>query len=137
VDSNRPYDVGYGRPPQSGQFTKGRSGNPKGRPKGSKNLATIVLRESLQKVRVNGPGGPRLITKLEATVMQIGNRAAQGDLRSAKELLALVQRSELELNANPTSPTYQELDRRVLENIRRRFSGFDTATKQPPSGSGA
>ena len=53
------YEVGYGKPPRSGQFTKGKSGNPKGRPKGSKNLASIVLRESRQPVRVNGPGGTR------------------------------------------------------------------------------
>jgi hypothetical protein len=27
------YEVGYGKPPQSTQFKKGKSGNPKGRPK--------------------------------------------------------------------------------------------------------
>jgi hypothetical protein len=60
------YAVGYGKPPKSGQFAKGNSGNPNGRPKGSKNLASIVLRESRQPVRMNGPRGTRTVTKLEA-----------------------------------------------------------------------
>lgn len=29
----RSYDIGYGKPPPSGRFVKGRSGNPRGRPK--------------------------------------------------------------------------------------------------------
>jgi hypothetical protein len=29
------YEVGYGKPPRSRRFSKGRSGNPKGRPRGS------------------------------------------------------------------------------------------------------
>jgi len=88
------YEVGYGRPPKSGQFVKGASGNPKGRPKNSKNLATTVLRESRQLVRINGPHGTRAVTKLQAAVMQISNKSAQGDLRASREFFTLLQRSE-------------------------------------------
>ncbi len=36
------YEVGYCRPPLATRFRPGQSGNPRGRPKGSRNLRAVV-----------------------------------------------------------------------------------------------
>jgi hypothetical protein len=120
--NDEPYEVGYCKPPASGRFAKGQSGNPKGRPKGSKNLATIVLRESRQPVRVNGPHGSRSVTKLEATVMQLGNKAAQGDLRAQREFISLIRLSEDATNPGVLPLTSDEVDQQVMQNLVRRMA---------------
>jgi hypothetical protein len=83
----RPSEIGYRQPPKHTQFRKGMSGNPKGRPKGSRNLASIFRKISEEKVQVNGPKGPRFITKLEAGITQLVNRAAKGDLKAVREMM--------------------------------------------------
>ena len=47
ADDERDYEVGYGKPPRHTRFELGRSGNPQGRPGGSKNLLTL-LNEALK-----------------------------------------------------------------------------------------
>lgn len=125
-DEDLPYEVGYRKPPQSGQFAKGKSGNPKGRPKGSKNLASVVLRESRQSVLVKGPRGSRKLTKLEASVMQLGNKSAQGDLRAQREFFALIQRSEESTNSDAAPLTFHEMDQQAMESILQRMQSFQS-----------
>ncbi len=127
-EDNLPYEVGYGRPPKASQFRRGASGNPKGRPKGAKNLSTIVMKESRQRVRVSGPGGSRTVTKLEASVMQLTNKAAQGELRAMREYLALVGRSEEELESASRPLAIHELDQRTMESFRRRMAAIKDQT---------
>ena len=42
VRRERAYKVGYRRPPRRAQFRPGQSGNPRGRPKGSRNFASVM-----------------------------------------------------------------------------------------------
>jgi hypothetical protein len=81
-------EVGYGKPPSHMQFVKGQSGNPNGRPKGSQNLSTILDRVGRERVRVTENGRMRYISKREATILQLVNKAVAGDLNAARVLLS-------------------------------------------------
>ena len=49
--SSAPYEVGYGKPPKHTRFQPGQSGNPRGRPKGTKNLKTDLEEELSERVQ--------------------------------------------------------------------------------------
>lgn len=76
------YDVGYGKPPKHTRFKKGRSGNPKGRPKGSRNFSTDLKATLGQGVRVNAGGQPRTISTQLALLMRLREKALNGDARA-------------------------------------------------------
>jgi len=46
------YEIDRGKPPRHAGFQKGQSGNPEGRPKGSKNLGTLLSQALDEKVMV-------------------------------------------------------------------------------------
>ena len=79
--------VGYGRPPLHTRFRKGRSGNPKGRPKGSRALASIWSSVWNEKLTVTENGQRRRITKQEAAIKQLANKAASGDKHAIEAMI--------------------------------------------------
>ena len=92
--SDGDYEVGYGRPPVSGQFKKGRSGNPKGRTKGSKNLQTLVSQALNETVMVTSEGRRKKMSKVEAAFIQQANKAAAGDPKALKLILDILAAEE-------------------------------------------
>jgi hypothetical protein len=88
-DDERPYEVGYGKPPVEHRFKPGKSGNPRGRDKGLKNLRTILEQEGAARVKVVEGGRSRSMSKLEATVKRLHARALNGDMRAIERVLDL------------------------------------------------
>ena len=88
----KPSDVGYRKPPAATRFKPGKSGNPKGRPKGSANLATDLSAELGEQITVREGGRPRRISKQRALVKSLMAKALQGDVRATTALLALYAR---------------------------------------------
>jgi hypothetical protein len=95
--------VGRGNPPKHAQFCKGTSGNPRGRPKGSKNLSTYVMEAARDKVLANVAGRSRKISKLQATTMQLATKAASGNHAAMGKFLDWVD--EIETRAANIKPT--------------------------------
>src|SRR5262249_40890577 len=57
--------VGYGKPPLQNRFQKGRSGNPRGKRKGTQSLLTVFKKVVSEKVKVQVAGEERRMTRAE------------------------------------------------------------------------
>ena len=85
------HETGYARPPKHGQFKKGQSGNPKGRPKGVKNLKTALEHELNTKVTLKEGGKIKTVSKTEALVKSTINKALGGDTKAAQLVITLIK----------------------------------------------
>ena len=116
------YAVGYRKPPVQTRFKKGRSGNPNGRPKGTLNLATVLLRTLREQVVINENGRRKVVTKLEAAVKQLVNKAASGDLKAFQQLAGLKQAAEEQaLESATPNEAMAEVDQKVMQRILKRY----------------
>jgi hypothetical protein len=86
------YAVGYRRPPKASQFIAGKSGNPRGRPKGSRPVGAVLQDIMQQKIAVTENGKTRRIPALEVMLRRLANDAMRSDPRAMKLLLSLVDR---------------------------------------------
>jgi Family of unknown function (DUF5681) len=123
-EDERDYEVGYGRPPRHTRFENGQSGNPRGRPRGTKNLKTLLCEALNEPVIVTENGGQRKVSKREAIITQLVNRSATADLRAIKILLDILR--DLESQSDPAAPetsSFTAADEKVIEQLRRRLYG--------------
>ena len=73
------YEVGYAKPPAENRFKPGQSGNPNGRPRGSRNrsrlptlneerMKEIIIEEAYRTINVNDASGTVSIPMAQAVV---------------------------------------------------------------------
>ena len=123
--------VGYKRPPLDHQFKSGRSGNPRGRPRGSLNVATVLARTLREKLTVTENGRRKTITKLDAAVKQLANKAATGDARAIHLLLGLSQAVEDRAQASgEIHEAPPEADQQVLQSLLTRIQTYAKGGKR-------
>lgn len=97
------YEVGYGKPPASTRFQKGKSGNPKGRRRGSKNkppalneecLKSIILEEAYRTIKVNDSNKQVTMSMAEAIIRSVAVTAAKGQTRAQRLFLDMLGDTE-------------------------------------------
>lgn len=86
------YEVGYGKPPKKHQFKPGYSGNKKGRPKGRKNIHTIVENLMNEKIKITINGRTKKVSCIEATIRQVSLAALKGDIKAQRILFDLISK---------------------------------------------
>ncbi len=115
------YKVGYKKPPPQTRFRKGRSGNPKGRPKATKNLKTDLMEELRERILLREGTTQKRVSKQRALVKSLTAKAIKGDTRAASAILGMIYRLlEDEAPAQDDAPLTGE-ERAVLESLEARF----------------
>lgn len=95
----KPYTSGYMKPPKEHRFKKGKSGNPKGRPKRKETLHSISRRVLNKKIRIKGE--PRKVSMLEAIALRLRELAAKGNPRALRIMRRYARHSEIAADQPP------------------------------------
>jgi hypothetical protein len=122
-DDEHDYEVGYGKPPRHTRFEPGRSGNPRGRPPGAKNMKTLLSKALNELVIVTEDGGRRKVSKREAIVTQLVNRSAKADYKAIQILLGMLRDIEGNTDAHSSDAAFTEADQQIIQRIQARFRG--------------
>ena len=112
--------VGFKNPPVASRFKPGTSGNPKGRPKGVRNLKDDLRDELGELIVVNDGNAERTISRQRAFIKALVDQAVAGDLRAATILATLCTRTfgaDTEEEAEAPLPPD---DRAILEKFLAR-----------------
>lgn len=103
-----------------GQFRKGQSGNPKGRPRGAKGIKTIIHEAARRKVAMNVSGRRKEVAALEALVATMFAAALKGDRHARQECLRLCDRYGVGDLDQLVKATLTDGEREILEGVLGR-----------------
>jgi len=95
-DKKSKYLVGYGKPPLETRFRKGQSGNVRGRPKASFSIESAFSKALRAPVRIVENGHRKVISRGEAIIIQLINKAMSGDLKAMRQALDLIKKFGLD-----------------------------------------
>jgi hypothetical protein len=134
------YKVGYGKAPEAFRFKKGVSGNPGGRPKGSRNrhpegrFAETVLGEGYQLIDVKEGNSQTRMGSAKAALRRMKIDAVKGSFRAQKEFVNLMLSVEREERAGREGQIKAVMEYKAgwYEELRQRRAAGVAALPSPP-----
>ena len=120
-DKTPEYAVGNKRPPKHQRFQPGKSGNPSGRPKGSRGTKASLKRELNKKVTVKKNGKPTKMTKEEVIIAQLVDNSMRGDLKSSALVLRMSADNDNSIDAASLADDIVMPDKESLKRIAGRL----------------
>ena len=115
-------DVGYGKPPLHSRFQKGKSGNAKGRPKGSCNTLKLLNDVLEQKITISQEGKKIKISKKLAMLTQLVNAAVKGEIKAIAELFPYLLQIDLkEEEKQQALKALSSSDQSIVENFIKKI----------------
>ena len=131
VGDEKPYRVGYGRPPLETRFKPNQSGNPKGRPRRPQSLRAVVEKVLEEKVEIRVGDRILRMSNRQAFARTAFRRAFNGD---PKLLRALVLLMRAEVGSEPpedeTATRVSASDEAILDAYLARHGVTVQANKQ-------
>jgi Family of unknown function (DUF5681) len=114
--------VGPGKPPRHTRFKPGQSGNPNGRPKGSKNFATILQQQLRKKVTITEDGRPKRVTVQEVIARRLANDSMKGTTKAMELLIRLTSAKSDEGSGKDATRETALPDEDALRRIQKRLT---------------
>ncbi len=111
MSESKERSVGYGSPPVATRFEPGRSGNPRGRPRGSKNCKTLLAK--LLEERVQPKPRAKRVSRFELMLENLIQRSLEGDWAALKEIFSMMMTHDTTPEPYKTPP----LDKAALKAL--------------------
>ena len=130
-EDNATYEVGFAKPPVTTRFKPGTSGNPTGRPRGSKNtmpslaeerIKKLIMEEAYRTIPILEKGRRVNIPMITAVLRAVATNAAKGNNRAAILFTSLVSKTESENKKLASEAFVSALDYKDLwtKELKRR-----------------
>lgn len=114
-------NIGYGKPPKHTRFKPGQSGNPRGRPRKSRDIQAMIKRELDQTIAIKEGGRELRLSKREALIKQLVNRAVSGDAKAMQFVLTHLEKHK---DIEPFT-TNEADDVELLKALGAKLTGDD------------
>jgi len=137
LDHEEKYEVGYGKPPKAAQWTKGQSGNPRGRRKGARGLKSDLEAELATRMEIHINGAKVSHTKQRLMLKTLSARAASGNMVAIKTLTELVMQIFGPEDRGREARRLSRQDQQILDQLLAGHGGADSGPGEPALLSGA